>query len=278
MGAAEGPLRQAMSLWERLDRGPVWFGTLGFHGIVLVNMGDCAEGLAEIQRACAWAQETNAPTEIAQSYHFLTSAYVLIGDRPRSVEAARRAVETAQQSGDPFYAYVGYFMQSWAALHAEQYAAGEASVAKAQALAQKLGEPLIHGDWLAAVHAEIAFGAGRVQEAIALAERAVDIAQGVGSIISEGMARRAWGQALAALQPPEWDQAEAHLSESLRLFEEGQARLQAARTRVAWGSVCCDRGDLAGARAHWERAAAQWERSDLAHKLERTRALIHSLA
>jgi tetratricopeptide (TPR) repeat protein len=151
-------------------------------------------------------------------------------------------------------------------------------VAKAQELAQKLGEPLIHGDWLAAVHAEIAFGAGRVQEAIALAQRAVDIAQGVGSIISEGMARRAWGQALAALETPQWDEAEDHLSESLRLLEEGQARLQAARTRAAWGAVCRDRGDLSRARAHWECAAAQWERSGLAHELARARGLIEALA
>jgi len=276
-GAAEAPLRQAISLFERLGKGPSLFGVLGFHGVVLANMGDCAEGLAEIQRACAWAQETNAPTEIAQSYHFLASAYILGGDRPRSIEAARRAVTTAEQSGDPFYAYVGYFMQSWAALFAEQYAAGAASVAKAQSLAQKLGEPLIHGDWLAAIHAEIAFGAGRVQEAIALAPRAVDIAQGVGSIIAEGMARRAWGQALAALAPPVSGEAEAQLAHSLRLFEEGQARLQVARTHVAWGAVCRDRGDLAAARAHWEQAAAQWKRSGLTHELARSQALIEKL-
>jgi tetratricopeptide (TPR) repeat protein len=271
---------------ERADRGLEWFGTLGFHGVVLANMGNCAEGLAEIQRACAWAQETNAPTEIAQSYHFLASGYILSGDRPRSIKAARQAVETAEQSGDPFYAYVGYFMQSWAALHAEQYVAGAASVAQAQALAQELGEPLIHGDWLAAVHAEIAFGAGRVQEAITLAQRAADIAQGVGSIIAEGMARRAWGQALAALTPPvlskagglQWDEAESQLAHSLRLLEDGQARLQAARTHVAWGGVCRDRGDFAGAREHWERAATQWEASGLTQELQRTRALIESLA
>jgi tetratricopeptide (TPR) repeat protein len=285
-GAAEAPLRQAMLRLERADRGLEWFGTLGFHGVVLANMGNCAEGLAEIQRACAWARETNAPTEIAQSYHFLASAYILCGDRPRSIEAARQAVETAEQSGDPFYAYVGYFLQSWAALFAEQYAAGTASVAKAQALAQKLGEPLIHGDWLAAVNAEIAFGAGRVQEAIALAQCAIDIAQGADSIIAEAMARRAWGQALAALAPPvlgkaggaQWDEAESQLAHSLHLLEEGQARLQAARTQVAWGAVCRGRGDLAGARAHWEQAAMQWERSGVTHELARARALIESLA
>ena len=285
-GQAEALLRQVIPLFERAGNGSQWFRAVGFHGVALAQMGNVAEALVDIQRARAWAQKMDAPTEVAQGYHFLASAYILGGDVPRSIEAARQAVETAEQSGDPFYAYVGYFLQSWAALYAEQYAAGAASVAKAQALGQELGEPLIHGDWLAAIHAEIAFGAGCVQEASALAERAVAIAQGVGGIIAEGMARRAWGQALAALaQPvidksdePQWDGAESQLAESLRLLEEGQARLQAARTHVAWGAVCRDRGDLIAAHAHWERAVAQWESSGLAHELACTRVLIESLA
>ena len=138
----------------------------------------------------------------------------------------------------------------------------------------------------AAGYAEIAYGAGRVQEVIALAEHAVDIAQDVGGIWAEGLARRAWGQALAALVPPvisetegpQWDQAEAQLAQSLRLLEAGQCRLKAARPHVAWGAVCPDRGRLAAAREHWQLAAAQRESSSLIHDLERTRALIESLA
>ena len=83
---------------------------------------------------------------------------------------------------------------------------------------------------------------------------------------------------MAALDPPQWDEAEAQLAHSLRLLEEGQSWLEAARTHVAWGAVCRDRGDLAAARAHWEQAAAQWERSELGHELVRTRALMESLA
>jgi hypothetical protein len=45
-------------------------------------------------------------------------------------------------------------------------------------------------------------------------------------------------------------------------------------------SICmaCFERDIAGARAHWERAAAQWKRSGLPHQLARTRALIGGLA
>jgi hypothetical protein len=105
------------------------------------------------------------------------------------------------------------------------------------------------------------------------------------SIQNEGLARCTWGQALAALQSPvvghtdgpHWDGAETQLAHSLRLFEEGQNRLQQARTHQAWGAVCRDRGNRAAARAHWQQAAVQWEASGLDHELARTRKLIESL-
>jgi tetratricopeptide (TPR) repeat protein len=276
-GEAEVLLRQAIPVLERSGNGSEWFRALGFHGIALMQMGRYDEGLAAIQRACAWAEEMEAATEISQGYHFLTSAYTESGDWHRSIEAARQTVETVNESGGPVYLYVGYFFQSWAACYARQYAAAAASAAQAQRLVEHAGEPFIHRDWLAAVHALSAFGAGRIQEAIALGQRAVGVAQEVGGIFAEGLARRAWGQALAALEPPRWEEAEAQLAHSLRLLEEGQCRLEAARTQVAWGIVCRDRGDLAGARAHWERAAAQWKASGLDHELARTRTLLEDL-
>jgi len=177
---------------------------------------------------------------------------------------------------------------------AGQYDAALAYAAKAKAIMQALGGRLVMADQLAALDAEIALGAGRAQEAVALAERAVDIAQDRKAIYCEGLARRTWGLALAILARPvqsvaeglpgpsdiegrRWEEAEAQLAHSLRLLEAGQARLDAAHTHVAWGGTCRDRGDLAAAREHWEQAAAQWETSGLTHELARTRALIESL-
>jgi tetratricopeptide (TPR) repeat protein len=255
-----------------------WFRTQGSYGVKLAMMGDYAGGLAAIQRARAWAQERNAFTEAVQSSFYLNAAYIQGGDLARALAASRQVTELAERFGDRLYIYVGSFHQSWATSRAGQYDAAAAHAAKAEAMVQELGRPLVHADLLAAVSVETAYGAGRLQEAIDLAERAVGIAQERGAIFAEGLARRAWGQALAALVPPQWDEADAQLAHSLRLLEAGQARLEAARTHEAWGTVCRDRGDLAAARTHWERAAAQWERSGLSHELARTQALIESLA
>ena len=201
-----------------------------------------------------------------------------MGDPLRAIPIARQTVEAAGRSEDRFHVYMAHLWQSWAEERAGQYQAAATSAAKAQAMMRELGEPIMRTDFLAAIQAEIAVGAGCMPAAVALAERAVGIAQEMGSIFTEGMARRAWGQALAALVPPRGDEAEAQLAHSLRLLEEGQVRLEAARTHVAWGAVCRDRGHIAAAREHWERAAAQWETSGLTHELARTRALIESLA
>jgi hypothetical protein len=118
---------------------------------------------------------------------------------------------------------------------------------------------------------------GRVEEGLALAERAIGIAQKVGGIFAEGLARQVRGQALAALDPARWDEAEDQLKQSLRLLESGQHRVEAARTHVAWGSVCRNRGNATAARKHWEQAAAQFEASDLVQELGRIRALLADL-
>jgi tetratricopeptide (TPR) repeat protein len=283
---AEALLSQAIPPLEQAGNWVEWCRALAYRSAVLTRMGNYARGLAEIQRVRARAREMNMLTWIQLSDLLLVQIHVFGGDLSRALEATRRMVEEVEHSRDRLDFYEALRVRCWAADRAGQYAVAAACAAKAQAVAQELGGRLSTADLRAAIDAEIALGAGRMQEALALAGRAVGLAQEVGGIFAEGLARRAWGQALAALVPPvlsaaegpRWDEAEAQLAESLRLLEAGPARLEAARTHVAWGAVCRDRGDLAAARAHWERAAAQWKASGLAHELARTRALIESLS
>jgi tetratricopeptide (TPR) repeat protein len=269
---------QRLAMYEQMGQRSEWIASQGFYGVALVMTGNYAQGLAAVQRTHAWAKERNALTEIAQCNFYLNVAYIEGGYLDDAREAARRATEAFEQLGNRLYVYVGSFHQSWAAVRAGQYESAAAYAARAQESARKLGGRLVHADDLAAVHAAIAFGQGRVQEAIELSERAVGIAQEMRGTFAEGKARRTWGQALAALVPPHWDEAEAQMAHSLRLFEAGENRLEAARSHEAWGAVCRARGDFAAARAHWTQAAAQWEASGLDHELARVHTLIESLA
>ena len=125
--------------------------------------------------------------------------------------------------------------------------------------------------------AEIALGNGQLERALSLAKQAVGMARKMGGIWGEGMAHQVWGRSLAALSPPRWDEAEAQMAESLRLFELGEARLDAARMRMHWGIVCRDRGNADAAREHFEKAAAQWSAGNIPWELERVNKLISEL-
>jgi hypothetical protein len=120
-------------------------------------------------------------------------------------------------------------------------------------------------------------GKGQVEQALSLAEQAVAMAEKTGGIWAEGMARQVWGRSLAAIDPPKWDEAEAQMAESLRLFELGEARFYAARIRMYWGIICRDRAKTDTAREHFENAAAQWTASNIPWELERVNKLIAEL-
>ena len=127
------------------------------------------------------------------------------------------------------------------------------------------------------MEADIALARGRLEEAYALAEQALAAARANDSLLAQGIALRVLGQARARLNPADSTQADEHFGASLRCFEEGEVRLEAARTRVVWAQLLRDRGDPAAARENLEKAAAQFEASGLTEELEQTRRLLEEL-
>lgn len=261
---------QRGSQWE-------WIVAAGYLALARTMAGDYAAGLAEGLANLARARALNDPRGLTLSHVYLVWVSFLGGDLPRTREAAEATRPAADQSGDRLWLYLSLGFHAWTESRLGDPAAAEAIWASFQALGQSIGHGLPYQDWWAAAAAEIALGSGWVEEALGLAKQAVTFAHAVGGLFAEGVAERVWGQALAAVQPALWDDAVAHLAASLRCFEEGGARLEAARTHVAWGRLLRDRGDPSAARDHLEQAAAQFEASGLTDELERTRALLTNL-
>ncbi len=275
---AEPLFRQSMTALEQTGHLGYWVQALANHGAAIAIMGDYAEGLAELQRALVRAQEMGSASSICLVHFNLGMVHLLGGDPLRAIEAARRAAEAAEESGDRLFVYWGRGIQAYAEADAGQFEAAEASMAKSQAVARELGGRLLFEDWFLAVRARMALGTGRIQEALALAERAVVIAQEMDSLAGESTALLVWGQALASLETPRWDEAESRFAESSRLIESMPSPPQAARTYLVWGTVCRDRGNPSAAREHWERAAALWEACGITWQVETVRALIETLS
>ncbi len=270
MAQAISPLAQA-SNWHE------WILTTAMHAHAKANMGYYAEGIAEAELALDRAEELATLTGIGHSHGTFTLIYMLGRDHSRMLEHINAMIESGSQNNDLLIQYPAYglrsLMESWLGRHAD----AQQTMQQARVIHGSLGGNPIFSDYIAAVEAEIALRAGRSQEACLLAEQAISVAQSMGGILAEGVAYRVWGQALAALEPPQWDMAEEHLSVSLQLLEEGDARLEAAWTNMAWGEVCRNRANMLAAREHFQAAAAQFEISGLTRGLKEIKVLIEDL-
>ena len=275
LNEAKKLLGQAIPLFEQAGNWTEWIQAKGFRGTAIASMGDYGQGLEEVQHAQDRAKELNFLTGISVSNNCLGYAYLFGGDHLQAMDAAKAAVTAAEQSGDRIYAYVGYGVWAWAACRNGQYEEAVSCLARSQEVAEELGGRVIMADLFATARAEIALGSGRLDEALALAEQAVTIAQQTGGILAEGIGRRVWGQALGSFESPRWDEAEIQLAASIKVLEAGHNRLEAARTHRVWGLLCHDRGNLAQAREHWEKAAVLFEASGLTRELGEVREFLN---
>jgi class 3 adenylate cyclase/tetratricopeptide (TPR) repeat protein len=276
-GKAEELFRQAIMLLEQLNDWAEWIRAVSGHGMTLGATGSYEEGLAECQRAIARARQLNSLYGIAFSTLCLSWIYAVAGNLACARETTRQGIEAAEQSGDRILVYLCSLARAYAEICAGKFEAAAESMAKCQEVAEELGGQLLGADRVASYIAEIALGKGQIEQALSMAEQAAAIAEKMGGICGEGMARQVWGRSLAAMIPPRWDEAEAQMAESLRLFELGEARLFAARMRMHWGIICRDRGKTDTAREHFEKSAAQWTASNIPWELERVNKLIGEL-
>jgi len=277
MGKAEPLLRQGMMALEQTPNLKEWIQAVVGHGHVVAMMGDYAAGMVEIQRAIARAQESGSIFLSNWTHFVLAKTLIQCGDPLRAMEAIRKDLDAAEELGLQVSVYLAHGFQALAEARARRFDAAQASMARSQAVAQQLGRRIMFADYFLAGKAEIALGTGRIQEALGLAEQVVNTAQKMGSPAAEAAARRVWGQVLADLRPPRWDEAQIQFAESLRIFESLPMRPEAAQTHLIWGTACRDRGDPTAAREHWETAAALWEGCGITWELERVRELIETL-
>ena len=246
-------------------------------GLCLAQMGEYVAAVAAGRRALEQAQSRGNLTAVTFCQSCL--AYIhLIGDNlRRAVETGQAAAAAAERSGDRIFLAVGLGVGAWAASRLGDYPTAWAGWADYDSVVRGLGgadHRHLHADTLEAARAETLLGAGHSDQALERVQLALHLADISGNIYAIGLAERVWGQAQAATA---WDEVGDHLMAALRCFEEGEARLEAARTRVAWGQLLRDRGDLAAACEHLEKAAAQFEASGLTEELERTRGLLAEL-
>ncbi len=243
-GPVEGLLTTSIPVLERAANWQAWTDALGYLGATLAARGQYAAGVAQGQRAVERASHAGELKDYLEikAHHFLSIIYLYGGDLSHMLEENNRVVQEAERMGDWLLVYRAYGLRSWAQGRLGQHEAALQSMARAQAAGSRLGEHKMGQDIIEAVNAELLLAAGQVEEALARAQAAVELArEEVGGLLSEGMAERIWGQALARLS--RWEEAQRHLDVSIQTLLSGECLLEAARTHVVWGLLCRDHGD-----------------------------------
>lgn len=263
---ASALLQQALPPLQKVSNWPEWIITSSMLGVSLAAQGDVRGGIAQNVAGQKRAEQLGYAIGIAQAH----SAFALISwmtyDAQRMEAETRAMLAVAEQANERLYLGMGGYLLSLALNRQDKPTEAAAQLTKSDAQAQQLGSTAL-SDWFAAARAEMTLRTGNKAEALRLAEQAAAQAGAARGLYAGGLAQRVWGEALATFDPPRWDEAEAHLRESLRLLDEGSATLEAARTHAVWGKLCRARGEAAAAQAHLNLAHRQFEASGITSEL-----------
>jgi len=268
---AEKLSAQAIAPLQRAGNWQEWLWSLGYHGASLSARGRYAEGREQGELGLACAHSINNLTHVGAIQICRAIIFLHGGEWEAMKEASRGVWQAAEKQNDRLYVYLGFGLEAWANVRLGQEREALRLFAKAKVFREALGGKLAAMDWFAVGQAEVALLGGRTEEAMALAEAAVDVAHACGGVFAEGLSHRVWGEALAS--EGRWEPAKAHLGTSLRILEETDALAEAARTRVALARLAQLHGEAFEAREQLEHAIAFFEAADLPKELQQVEAL-----
>lgn len=224
---AEPLLAQAAPLLEMSANWYEWVLSVCFLGFARAAQGDTTAGLVETRRAIARAHELGTPIGISDSHILSSFIYHQCGAYNQMLEHSSAALKSARQMNDHLLTYVALNVRAWAYTLRGDFVFAEQDFQAGRSLAAHMGGQLFFTDLFYAAYAELALAQGNLPEAIARAQRTIELAQVVGSIFSTALAHRVWGQALALTAR---EIALEHFEQSLKLFREGNAQIEATRT------------------------------------------------
>lgn len=273
---ADKILAQAIEPLAQTANWHEWILAVSVHAECLAMLGQVQAAFAQGERALSKAEEMRTGVGIAQSYVALAIVAWQAQEYAKMKEQAALGVQTAEQEGDRFLTAVGLGFVAWSEALLGNIATAEEQSQRSQSLGAAVGPRLLLADWFATARAETALLGGRHEEAQTLARAALELAHQVESPFSTGLAERLWGEAVSQLPTPNWAEADSHLAASLQAFESVQARLESARTQLAWGKALLAQNNTQAAREHFTKAAELYQASGLTKQAEEARGRVGS--
>lgn len=262
---AESLLHQAIEPLERLGEPFEWFRAVGYHGFALIAQGRYRAGLDELARVHERAGRIGQPSLSSAAHLMRGSSFVMLAaDWELGLADMREVLRFAGQTGDKLHLSLAWSNIAWVNSNLGLHDAARECRDKGRQYAQAMGGVML-ADWHAAADAEMAFHAGRLDEALERAREVVASSRAAGLVASHGIAERVWGAALAL--SGDGAEADAHMAESIAVLESTGLVLPAARTRAWWALAKRRRGESVEAEALHAAARAQYAASECDYPL-----------
>jgi eukaryotic-like serine/threonine-protein kinase len=250
MGEAETHFKEAIPMLQSLPDWPGWVLSTAYRALGLVLRGNREDAFASLKAAYERAIMLGHKRAIWQATTLPLIALVCSGQPEEACDPPRVPEEIDPRPEDLAYTLI-QGTRAWAltrlGLHAEAASLRE----QARSTGRNWSGRFIFADWFAAAEGEMAVHSGHLDEARAIAERALEHARLLGSPMSQGLALRVLGDAL--MRSGERDSGERAMRSAAAAFEEAGAPVEVARTRL-WHA---ERLDAAGAHEDARTLAAR---------------------
>jgi predicted ATPase len=206
-------------------------------GLSLRGLPDQADRAAE--RALVFAGSLSHPPSNAFGHAFAGIAFVTVRDRHGCERAGAQSVALAEKFDLPYFRWLGRYFMGWAK-------AQGVTLSEGLALMEEAFPPIVNEQlykFFAAPLAEARFDAGRVTDALALLDRAVNSGEGPASGLYVPEIHRLRGVFLKNLGSPA-EQVERPLRTALEIAEEQGAFLLKLRAATSLARLWRDQGKV----------------------------------
>lgn len=271
---AEPLAQQGYEIGKTMPSQWFWFGGLAFaslaraaRGMPLPALAALRDGLQQVDTAA------NLSAGSALSI-VITTIYWIMQDWRAVLQTGEDAYARALRARDSLYQHLALAMCAQAHSELGDTQRARTLFEQSRALFQANQGQLFFADWTLAMYALTLFKLGELEAAREGIEQLIALAPVFGNLYSVGLARQLRAQIRAQVSPDETQALDDDMSAALELFIQCDARLDAARTRVAWGKILQARGKTRAAREHFEQAAAQFQASGFERELQEVRALL----
>jgi tetratricopeptide (TPR) repeat protein len=236
----------------------------------LAELGEFAGAMGRGEEAVRIAREVDDSSSLVVAYRSLGFVSLRRGAVPQAIPPLERAVELCR------VAQVRYFFDITAAHLGYAYALSgrlpEGVILLEEAFADPAATGTGHHPLLLAYLGEAHLLAGRRDDALAVARRALDLAHRQKECGNEAWAVRLLGEIAAHPDAPDAQMAEGHYHQAMARASELGMRPLLAHCHLGLGKLYRRTGDAAKAHEHLATAATMFREMDMQFWLEKTEA------